>query len=149
MSEISVATSLAVNTGNRLYKSRTKSLNMYTTTGRRIIFINGLFQTNDEEFIEYLDNEIKKGVHDVYIDKDEMYFDPAKYDIREALKREIRLELEREAIMKASGNPNKDMGTSEQGKLNTTNTQNLASVAAGGGPSGKILPVLTVPSVTK
>ena len=150
MADVNVATALAVNKGNRLYKSNLSSVNMYTPGDaakgipcKRIIFVKGIFQTSDEDIIAYLDKECKNGHPDIRIDEDEKYFDPAKYDIREMLKREVRLEMEREAMLAAQ---NRNMGSSEQGKLNAASTSTIAATAAGGMSQ---IPVLQVPSAKK
>lgn len=116
--------------GNRLYKSNIKSFNMYTDRGKRIIFVNGMFHTADKHIIEYLDREIEGGLADVFIDQNEMYFDPAKYDPRAAMRNQIIDELIRQGIL--ATDPRRDMGKSEQGKLNAGNSTNIAPVTVGG-----------------
>lgn len=126
---------LGAHAGNKLFKSRgLRSFNMFTAAGRPIIFVNGMFQTADTELSDYLENEIKKGHPDIYVDPNEPTFDPVKYDPRAALRREIMLELEREGLLRAAGDPNRDMGSSNQGVLKPTSTTDIAPVAAGAGP---------------
>lgn len=128
-----ISKALSSQTGNRLYKSRgLKSFSMFTGQGKPVIFVNGLFQTSDEHTINYLDYEIKLGHPDIFIDPNEPTFDPEKYDPRAAMRREIMLELEREGRLRASGDPNRDMGSSVQGPLMAASTKDIAPVAAGG-----------------
>lgn len=116
--------------GNRLYKSNIKSFNMFTDKGKRIIFVNGMYHTADKHIISYLDAEIEGGLTEVRVDPNEMYFDPAKYDPKAAMRNAIIEELIQAGIL--ATDPRRDMGKSEQGKLNAASSTSVAPVTVGG-----------------
>jgi hypothetical protein len=124
----------------RVFKSASSSMQMCSDAGTVIIFIRGRFITSDPEVIEYLDRQINKfKVPGLSIDPGEMYYDANIHDPIAALRGSIRRELIEEARLlaqQASGNPARDMGNYEQGRLNPANTTSIAPVAAGSGPRG-------------
>ena len=133
---VSVADALAPQKGNKLFKSRgLKSFNMFTESGRPIVFVNSMFQTDDPDLVAYLENQIKQRHPDIYVDPNEPTFNPEKYDPRAAMRRSIMLELAQQGLLRAAGDPNRDMGSSVQGPLKATSSTDIAPVAAGGGPA--------------
>lgn len=124
----------------RVFKSASSSMQMCSDVGTPIIFVRHRFITDNSEVIEYLEKQINKyKVPGLSIDAGEMYYDASIHDPIASLRNQMRKELMAEAVLlaqQASGNPNRDLGTSEQGKLNTANTTSIAAVAAGSGPRG-------------
>jgi hypothetical protein len=126
----------------RVFKSALKSMQMITTKGFRILFVNHRYFTDNPDVIKYLDDEIKAGCKDVMVDKEEYWYNPEIHDPVARLRAQMRREIMQE-MLAVSGNPNRNMGESTAGKLNPANTATIASVAAGAGPSG--MPVLSIP----
>jgi hypothetical protein len=120
----------------RIFKSRSYSTNMYTATGTRITFVNHMHITNIPEVITYLENEIKRGLKDVYVDKNEVYFDPDEYDPAKKAYKQARKDIEAEyaARLAAVTDPTRQIGDSVQQKFTPASTSDIASVAAGSGP---------------
>ena len=127
-----ISKALEPSKGLKLYKSADKSFNMYTPSGKRIIFARGMFCTDDVDMIAYLDNEIRQRSSNIYVDPNEPTFDPEKYDPKAAMRREILIELANAGMLRAAGDPNRDMGTSVQPQLTPTSSRDIAAVALGG-----------------
>jgi hypothetical protein len=129
-----VAESMKDGPKQRLYKSDRKSMQVCTDKGKVVVFVAGLYFTADEEIIAYLDREIKAGMPGISYSQEELYFDPEKYDPMAKLRKQVRAELLAE-MARAAGNPERDMGSYEQARLNPSNTTNIAPTAAGNGPN--------------
>lgn len=108
--------------------------------GREAIFIVGpgsragrYFTTNPVE-IALLDNEIALGHPNIYVDDNERELTEEAADPVSFMKASIRAQLIKELGLNElrATDPERDMGKSEQGKLNAASTTDIASVAAGG-----------------
>lgn len=134
----------------KLYKSNMQSWKYVFRKGTVATFINGQYATNKPHEIAELDEEISYGHPNILFDPDEP---TAKSNaimmmqgLREKFYREFQAEQQAAAV-----NPDNDMGSSEQGKLNVTSTRDIASAAAGGsgatpGAATKsLLPLMTAP----
>ena len=122
----------------RLYKCAQRSMKVHTTDGTEVIFKGGLLHTSDLKIINYLDHQLKvRALPNVFIDPNEPWYDPEKYDMVLRIKNETRRELEAEFAKRLAEvtNPNRNMGNSVQGKLNAASTRDVAAVAAGAGPT--------------
>lgn len=122
----------------RLYKSAVRSMKMATPgnmdqgiPSKPIVFVAGIFFTDDEEIISYLDNCVKHNVPGLISDPNELYLDPEKYDPLLKMRNELRAELLAEMAENARGD--KDFGNSVAGNLNAASTKNIAPQAAGHG----------------
>ena len=114
-----------------VFKSSLPSINYIFKNGKPAIFINGAFRTDVDWEIGELTNEVKLGHPHIYIDKNEVTVDSAMLDPMAQLRARIIAE-EAEKIRAAAGNPDRDMGTSEQQKLNVGTTRDIAEAAVGG-----------------
>lgn len=107
--------------------------------GKEAVFILGpgrvgrYFTTNPVE-IALLDQEIALGHPNIFVDANEYELseeaaDPVSF-MKAKIRAEVIAEMKRNEL--AATDPARDMGTSEQGKLNAANTSDVAPVAAGG-----------------
>jgi hypothetical protein len=97
----------------------------------------GRYATSNPIEQQLLDNEIALDHPNIFIDPTERELtaemaDPV-YFLTQRIRAQVIQEMQ-EAMAKAT-NPDRDMGTSEQGKLNAQSTQDVAAVAAGAGPA--------------
>lgn len=124
----------ATHTGQRLYKSPQPSWKYIFPDGTIGFVIRGEYFTDDPGKIEHLDNEIRKGFQMFYIDPNEKFVSQERLDpligLRNRMREELMAELKEE--MARAQNPNNNMGTSEQGKLNAQSTRDIAPVTIGG-----------------
>jgi hypothetical protein len=129
-----IAAQEAARVKERIFKSRLGSMQMATFTGTRILFVNHMHITNIQEVIDYLEGEIKRGCKDIYIDQNEVYFEPDNYDPEKRAYKRARAEIEAEyaARLAVVTNPGRDMGTYTQQKLTPASTATIEAVAAGG-----------------
>jgi hypothetical protein len=84
-------------------------------SGKMIHFINGIYATESKSEIDELTTECENGHPNYYIDKNELAIDSETLDPIAALRAQIR-EEERIKLLAAT-NPDRDMGTTAQGKL--------------------------------
>lgn len=70
----------------KLYKSRIPSCQYFFKDGSRADFVNSRFSTDDEDKIEQLDADLKKGHPHLYVDDNEVEVDTEKLDPMEHLK---------------------------------------------------------------
>lgn len=109
------------------YKSSRPSIRLITKTGIRITFTNFKLLTQTKEVIEYLNDEIEKGLPGITKGKlltlDEV--NPMQ-TLRREIEAEVRADLIKEAADKAAG-ISRDMGTSAQQGLKATSTNQLAT----------------------
>jgi hypothetical protein len=122
----------------RVFKSSIASMQMIAKDGTRIVFVRGMFFTDNPNLINYLDTEIRIGNPNIYVDEDEKFYVPEQHDpiarLRKSMRDEILAEImEQQKI--ASGNINRNMGVSVQSQINPANTTSIAAVAAGSGPT--------------
>jgi len=114
------------------YKSSRASVRLISTAGRRITFINHQFVTCEQELIDYLDDEIAKGVPG--ITRGEL-LTREEADPMSAIKRkhfeEFKAMQEAERIAAAKGEE-KDMGTTvSKPEVSPASTRKLGGNAAG------------------
>lgn len=112
-----------------VFFSTIKSMQTVTTSGGRILFVNGTYYTKDEEEIQFL-NEMARKNRGIYVQQDMLTISEADRDPMQALKNKVRAEIMAE--MQGHVNPENDRGTSVQGNLNPASTRDMAAVAAGG-----------------
>lgn len=94
----------------QLYNSSRNSMRMITTTGRKITFVGYKYMTCEKEIIEYLDDEIDKGLN--VVTKGEL-LTSKEADPMEALKmKHIKeyLAKEQQELLEAVSGKTKDMG---------------------------------------
>lgn len=123
-----------------LFKSRIPSCQYAFKKGRLAIFRRGEYITDVQEEIDELTSEIASGHPTLYVDPKEVTVSPERDDPIASLRAKIALE-ERARIleeMAAATNPGRDLGTSEQGKLNAASTSDIAPTAANGDASARL-----------
>lgn len=124
----------AVEVRTHLFKSPMRSWKFFMPDGKALIFANHEFSTSDEGEIAYLQYEIKRGHPSIYVDPNEPFVTAEKLDPIAGLRKRIA-EEERARILEemrlASGDPNRDMGTSEQERLRPGSTTDIAAVTIG------------------
>ena len=116
------------------YHSAVKNFSMYTPEGRRIIFVDGQFITNDPDFISYLDYEIRKGHPEIKKGKpvDKVVGDPLE-GLKAKFFEEFKREQQEAMINKAIGQNQRDFGNTDKdsqaaSKLNVaSSTQQVTS----------------------
>lgn len=113
-----------------VFHSTTKYMQTVTPTGRKILFIGGVFYTKHPEEIEFLNAMCNDSERGIYVVASEKTIAEADRDPMTALRNKLRTEILAE--MQAQINPSNDRGFSEQGRLNPANTRDSAAVAAGG-----------------
>lgn len=123
-----------------LYKSTVKTMNIITPQGKILNFKFGRFATDEQDVIEWLDRAVAKNefAGTVFIDPNQRTTSADEENPAKAYRDLIIKEyLEQQARL----NPNNDMGTSDQGKLRTANTTNIAAVTAGGDAAARLIPL--------
>lgn len=122
----------------RLYKSTIKFNNVIFPNGHVAHFKGGMFATDNPAYIAYLDKEIAEngfgGI--IYIDPNATTITAEQENPMLALRKRFFEEFQAEQA--GFLNPNNDMGTSEQGKLNPASTTDIAPVALGGDASSHL-----------
>lgn len=136
----------------RLYKSTVKFGNVIMPEGRILHFKAGMYITADQEEIDYLDRAIAKNEYrgQIFIDPNARTITAEQENPLLALRKKFFEEFMEE--QRRMLNPENDMGTSEQGKLNAASTTSIAPTAAGGDGAARLIPVaknLTAPAATK
>lgn len=108
------------------YSSSRIAMRMITPTGKRITFTNFTFITADDEVIAYIDSEIAQGLREVKKGKRMTH---AEADPMQALKRQIIKEYEADKAKQAAkpAEEKKDLGSSEQGRINALSTEGVAN----------------------
>lgn len=112
-----------------VFHSAIKSMQSVTGSGRKIVFVNGVFYTKNQEEIEFLQSMCADN-RGIYVDANCATISEADRNPMTALRNKLRAELMAE--MQAQINPENDRGVSIQGRLNPTSTSDIAPVAAGG-----------------
>lgn len=122
----------------RLYKSTIPFNNIIFPNGHVAHFKGGMYATDNPAYVDYLDKQIAQngfgGV--VYIDPKATTITAEQENPMLALKKKFFEEFEQQRLAKM--NPNNDMGSSEQGKLNPASTSDIAPVALGGDASSHL-----------
>lgn len=112
-----------------LYFSALPSMQVVTTSGKRISFISGKYFTANAEEITYLDEMVSLG-RDIYVDPKQLSLSESERDPMNALRAKFFKEFTEQ--QQAQLNPENERGSSEQGKLVASNTSDNAAVLAGG-----------------
>lgn len=115
-----------------VFRSSIKSIQVVTGSGRKILFVNGIFYTKHPEEIEFLNSMVQDN-RGIYVDAGRAVIDEGDLDPMATLKAKLRQELLAE--MQVQLNPENDRGNYTQGPLNATSTRDAAPVAAGGDAS--------------
>lgn len=117
----------------KLYKCTTPSCSYIFKNGKAGYFIKGRYSTALPNEIEELDNEVALRHPNISIDPNELEID-TEADPLAGLKARLRQEIldDIRAQELISINPARDMGKSEQGKLNPASTTDIAPTSAGG-----------------
>ena len=113
-----------------VFHSTTKYMQTVTPTGRKVLFVNGIFYTKHPEEIEFLQDMCYEPERGIYVDNAALTVAEADRDPMQALRNKLRAEILQE--MQAQLNPENDRGESVQGPLNAASTRDMAAVAAGG-----------------
>lgn len=123
----------------RLYKSARLTCTVYDPHGTPMKFLFGRYATDDQAQIEYLDRAIARNEFGgaIYIDPNARTLSEAEENPMKALEKQIIARYLAEQA--AHTNPENDMGTSEQGKLNAASTSDIAPVAAAGDGSARLM----------
>jgi len=118
-----------------LFKSQQTSWTYYCRKGQPCVFVQGQYFTKDPVIIQELKEEVANGHPAIYIDENQVTFNPETdtpmAKLRSQMREQIIAEL-MESQKNASGDPARDMGTSKQDQLNPASTSTIAPVAAGG-----------------
>jgi len=122
----------------RLYKSTLKFNNVIFPNGHVAHFKGGMYVTDVPAQIEYLDAQIAQNGFGgaVYIDPTARTITAEQENPMLALRKRLFEEFEAERLAKID--PNNDMGSSAQGKLNPASTTDIAPVALGGDGAASI-----------
>lgn len=115
-----------------VYKCHLQSVNVVLPSGKFCVFVNGVYRTDDEGEIAFFDREVAMKHPHIYIDPLEKEVDSELVDPMAMLRHKI-IEEYKAAQLAAAGDPDRDMGSSDQNmKLNIGNTRDIAEAAAGG-----------------
>ena len=123
----------------RLYKSNIKFCNIHMPDGTRIDFKGGMYVTDNEEIIRWLDRAIARNefAGQIYIDPNARTISAEQENPLLALRKKFFEEFQKEQA--ALLNPANDMGKSQQGPLKAASTTDIAPVALGGTSSAQLL----------
>lgn len=129
-------------TNIRLYKSPLRSWKYFFSDGTPAIFANGEYTTDQENRIAELDREVQLRHPAIYIDPNEKFVSIERLDPLIGLRKRIAAE-ERAKVLEemraAAGNPDRDMGKTEQERIRPASTTDIASVTAGGDASARLM----------
>jgi len=95
--------------------------------GTQAAFTNGRYATPDADKAIYLNEVVKQGNPHIYLNEDKLVLTETELDPMAEYKARIIAEY---LASQGAGNPEKDMGTSIQGKLNVADTSNIGAAAA-------------------
>lgn len=125
----------------RLYKSTNKFCNVITSRGKVLHFKVGMFITDNEDDIAFLDAAIKKNefAGAIYIDPNARTITAEQENPMLALRKKHFEEFLKEQA--AMLNPANDMGTSDPGKFKAASTTSIAAVTAGGDAGARLIPL--------
>jgi hypothetical protein len=114
----------------KVFKSRAPVMGYAFKNGNVVYFREHMYATLSKAEIEELTTECENGHPNYYIDPEQTEIDSEQMDPIAVLTAKIR-EEERAKLMAAVGNPHKDMGQTEQGKLQgISNSHSIMGVAA-------------------
>ena len=114
----------------RVFKSAIPSINYIFPSGKVAAFQFGVYRTDIKDEIEHLENEIRLGHPQIFIDEAEREIDSELVDPIHALRAKIIAEYV--AQQEAASNPDNDMGKSDQSAVKPANSRDIAAAAAGG-----------------
>lgn len=119
----------------RVYKCTFMSTSYLMPNGKPCIFVNGVYRTNNPAEIAEFDSMIANGHPHFFIDPNEREVDSGLVDPMEAMRHRI-IEEYKASMVQAAGDPDRDMGKSDQtARLNVASTRNIEEAAAGGSGS--------------
>ncbi len=123
----------------RLYKSHIKFCNIHLPDGTRLDFKGGIYVTDNEDIIHFLDRAIAKNEYagQIYIDPEARTITAEQENPLIALRKKFFEEFQKEQM--AQLNRNNDRGTSQQGPLKAASTTDIAPVALGGTSSAQLM----------
>ena len=112
------------------YFSTRPILNIITTLGKKIRFVAGVYITDNEHEIEFLDKEIKQGHPMIYVKKGDEVVGAEALDPMAAIKAKII--AEHEAAKAAQADPKRDMGNTSTPKgAGLQTTAGIANITVG------------------
>lgn len=121
----------------RKFKNAISSCNYIFKDGTQAVFKLGVYLTNNPHRIAELEEEVKRGHPHITIDKNDYEVSKEDLDPEAVLRKKHFAEFQSEM----EANANRDMGTSEQGKLNAANSKDMAAVTSNGAASLGAVPV--------
>jgi hypothetical protein len=114
-----------------VFHSTMQSVKYGFTDGSMAEFIRGRYYTDDPAKIAALQNEIRLRHPYLYVEAGKETVMSDDLDPVAVMRKQIRAELMLE-MLAASGNPGRDMGSYSPGKLQATNTNDVANHTHGG-----------------
>lgn len=118
------------NTEICVFMSRAQTMGYVFKSGVAARFMNHRYATENKTEIAELTAECENGSPNFYIDSETFHSTYAKQDPQYELRERIRAE-EKEKLQAAYGNPERDMGSTEQGALKGIgNTLSIGGLAA-------------------
>lgn len=111
-----------------LFKSRAPVMGYCFRSGKVVHFVNHMYTTTDQDEIDELTKECRKGHPNYYIDEAQTTISSVQVNPMEALREAIRQE---EIAKLRAYNPNNDFGQTAQGKLEgIANSQSIRGMMA-------------------
>ena len=134
----------------RVFKSHIQNCRFIFGNGDVAAFVGGRYLTDVDAEIQQLEKEVAAKNPTLYMDSAEMEVDPITLDPMYGIKQRIIAEF---LAGKITLDPNRDMGTSQQGPLKVANSRDVAAITSGHAPSmvqvpealNKALALLEVP----
>jgi hypothetical protein len=120
-----------------VFKSHIPSVNVILGNGKPCIFQNGVYRTESENEIQFLNAEIKAGHPHIFVDPNEVTIESDMVDPMNALRAKIIADYV--AQQAAATNPANDMGTSDQSQVKPANSTDIASAVAGGDGAARLV----------
>lgn len=121
----------------RKFKNSYLSCNYIFKDGTQAVFKLGAYLTDNPHRIAELEEEVKRGHPHISIDKDDYEVSEEDLNPEAVLRKRHFAEFQKEM----EANANRDMGTSEQGKLKPANTKDMAANISNGASSLGAVPV--------
>jgi hypothetical protein len=125
-----------------VFKSTIPSINYIFGNGKPAIFVQGRFCTDIPAEISELEYEVKLGHPHIFIDPNDAVADSAVLDPIAGLREKIIAEYL--AAAEKANDPANDMGSTVQEPLKPTNSQDIATAAAGGSGTGLAARLLNI-----
>lgn len=121
----------------RKFKNSYLSCNYIFKDGTQAVFKLGVYLTDNPHRISELEEEVRRGHPHISIDKNDYEVSEEDLNPEAVLRRKHFVEFQAE--MEATAN--RDMGTSEQGKLKPANTKDMAANISNGAAALGAVPV--------